>query len=158
MIALRLVRLIETHSESLAHGLMRKLESTTKCSDLSRVPRQEMEERCREVYQHLSEWLIHKTESDIEREYRRIGRRRLEQGVRFSHFYWAVMVIKEYLYEFLLREGITESPLDLRAGFELMRMVEQFFERAILYVASEYEQAGALGEKERMGHSHNIVA
>ena len=142
MIALRLVRLIESHSDTLAQGLMRKLESTPKCADLSRVPRQEMEERCREVYHNLTDWLTHKTESDIEREYRQIGRRRVEQGVRFSHFYWAVVVIKEHLYEFLLREGITETPLDLRAGFELMRLIEQFFERAILYVASEYEQAG----------------
>lgn len=158
MIALRLVRLIEAHSETLAHGLMRKLESTPRCSDLSRVPREEMEERCREVYQHLTDWLTHKTEPDIEREYRRIGRRRVEQGVRFSHFYWAVMVIKEYLYEFLLREGITETPLDLRGGFELMRMIEQFFERAILYVAYEYEQAGALGEGQKTGHSHSVLA
>ena len=157
MIALRLVRLIESHSETLAHGLMHRLEATPKCSDLSKVPREEMEERCREVYQHLSDWLIRKTESDIEREYRRIGRRRVEQGVRFSQFYWAVIVIKEYLYDFLIREGITESPLDLRGGFELVRLIEQFFERAILYVASEYEQAGALASKERTG-SHAVTA
>ncbi len=144
MIALRLVRLIEAHSDTLAHGLMRKLEATGKCSDLNKVPRHEMEERSREVYQHLTEWLIHKTESDIEREYRRIGRRRIEQGVRFSHFYWAVIATKEQLYEFLLREGVTETPLDLHAGFELVRLIEQFFERAILYVAAEYEQADVL--------------
>ncbi len=157
MIALRLVRLIETHSETLAHGLMRRLEATPKCSDLSRVPRQEMEERCREVYQNLSEWLTHKTESDIEREYRLIGRRRVQQGIRFSHFYWAVVVIKEHLYDFLVREGITETPLDLRAGFELMRLVEQFFERAILYVELEYEEAGALRAGERVT-SHPVTA
>ncbi len=144
MIALRLVRLIETHSETLAQNLMRKVDTTGKCSDLHKVPRTEMEARAREVYQNLSDWLIHKTESDIEREYRRIGRRRVEQGVHFSHFYWAMIYIKEELYEFLLREGVTESPLDLRAGFELVRLIEQFFERAVLYVALEYELAGAM--------------
>lgn len=147
MIALRLVRLIESHSEELARTLMRKMETDNKCTDLHKVPRQEMEERCREVYQHLSDWLIRKTDADIEREYRRIGRRRIEQGVRFTQFYWAVIVIKEHLYEFLLREGVTETPLDLHAGFELVRLIEQFFERAILYVAAEYEQAGALEGK-----------
>lgn len=144
MIALRLVRLIEAHSETLAQNLMRKLDSTEKCSDLRKVPRTEMEARAHEVYQHLSDWLIRKTESDIEREYRHIGRRRVEQGVHFSHFYWAMIYIKEELYDFLLREGITESPLDLRAGFELIRLIEQFFERAVLYVALEYELAGAI--------------
>jgi len=153
MIALRLVRLIEAHSESLAHGLMHKLEATPKCSDLSKVPRYEMEERCREVYQHLSDWLIRSTEVDIEREYRRIGRRRLEQGVRFSHFYWAVVIIKEHLWDSLMHEGVTETPLDLRAGFELIRLIEQFFERAIYYVALEYEQAGEL-----MRDDHAVMA
>lgn len=149
MIALRLVRLIEAHSEPLAHSLMRKLDSIDRCSDLNKVPREELEARCREVYQNLTDWLIRKTESDIEREYRRIGRRRVEQGVRFSHFYWAVIVIKEHLYDFLIREGVTETPLDLRAGFDLVRLIEQFFERAILYVACEYEQAGMLAHLER---------
>lgn len=149
MIALRLVRLIEAHSESLAHGLMRKVEASEKCSDLCRVPRYEMEERSREVYQHLSDWLIRSTEEDIEREYRRIGRRRVEQGVRFSHFYWAVVIIKEHLWDSLIHEGVTETPLDLRAGFELIRLIEQFFERAIYYVALEYEQAGAFMQDDR---------
>jgi len=154
MIALRLVRLIESNSDNLAHNLMRKLESTDKCSDLHKVPRPEMEERCREVYQHLSDWLVSKTESDIEREYRQIGRRRVQQGVRFSHLYWAVIVIKEHLYEFLLREGVTETPLDLHAGFELMRLIEQFFERAILYMALEYEQGGAMPHHSWSEHAH----
>jgi hypothetical protein len=152
------VRLIESHSESLAHELMHKLEVANRCSDLHKVPREEMEERCREVYQHLSDWLIYKTESDIEREYRRIGRRRVEQGVRFSHFYWAVIFIKEELYEFLRREGVTETPLDLHAGFETMRLIEQFFERAILYVALEYEQAGALPRHHRDEIAHTAHA
>ena len=64
-----------------------------------------------------------------------------------KQFYWAVIVTKEHLYEFLLREGVTETPLDLHGGFELVRLIEQFFERAILYVAAEYEQAGALEGK-----------
>ncbi len=155
MIALRLVRLIESHSELLAQNLMRKLDLMDKCSDLNKVPREELEARCREVYQNLTDWLIRKHESDIEREYRRIGRRRVEQGVRFSHFYWAVIAIKEELYDFLNREGVTETPLDLRAGFELIRLIEQFFERAILYVACEYELAGAIPRKE-LGAEHPV--
>jgi len=158
MIALRLVRLIEANSDTLAHGLMRKLESNPKCSDLSRVPRPEMEERCREVYQHLSDWLVRKTEVDIEREYRCIGRRRIEQGVRFSQFYWAVTVIKEHLFEFLIREGVTDTPLDLHAGFELVRLIERFFELAIFYVASEYEQAAAIATHHKSERGTVVIA
>ena len=139
MIALRLVRLIEQHSTPLAEGLMRKLDSCEKCSDLRRVPRQEVEERSREIYQHLSEWLVNKTEGDIERTYRRIARRRYEQGVSLSQLYWAMVITKEHLWDYLIHEGATESPLDLRAGFELIRLMEQFFEAAIYYMSKEYE-------------------
>ncbi len=139
MIALKLVRLIEAHSEELAHGLVQKLEKCEKCSDLHRAPRQELESRAHEIYRNLSDWLLTKTEPDVERVYRAIGRRRAEQGVHFSNFYWAMIVTKEHLYEFLDREGLHETPLELRAGFELFRMMEQFFERAMYYAALEYE-------------------
>lgn len=139
MIALKLVRLIEAHSEELAHGLIERMQKCEKCSDLARAPRQELEARAHEIYRNLSDWLLTKTETDVEKVYRSIGRRRAEQGVHFSHFYWAMIVTKEHLWEFLDCEGLEDTPINLRAAFELFRMTEQFFERAIYYAALEYE-------------------
>jgi hypothetical protein len=119
---------------------MRKLDASDKCSDLRNVPRHEVEERSREIYQHLSEWLVNKTEADIERLYREIARRRFEQGVSLSQLYWAFVITKEHLWDYLIHEGALETPLDLRAGFELIRLMEQFFETAIYYVSLEYEK------------------
>lgn len=148
MIALKLVRFIEGHSEDLAHGLIHRVELTAKCTDFQKVPRLELENRAHEIYQNLAEWLLNKTETDIENTFRSIGRRRAEQGVRFSHFYWVMMETKELLWEFLEREGLHETPVDLRAAFELIRLTEQFFERAIYYAALEYEEY-RLRESER---------
>lgn len=139
MIALKLVRLIEVHSEELAHGLIRKMEKCDKCSDLRKAPRQELEHRAHEIYQNLTTWLLTNTEAEIENRYRALGRRRAEQAVRFSHLYWAMIVTQEHLWEFLEEEGLHETPIDLRAGFELVRLTERFFERAIYYMALEYE-------------------
>jgi hypothetical protein len=147
MIALRLVRLIEHHSTPLAEGLMHKLDASDRCSDLRKVPQHEIEERSREIYQHLSEWLVNKTEGDIEQTYRRIARRRFEQGVSLSQLYWAFVITKEHLWDYLIHEGATESPLDLRAGFELIRLMEQFFESAIYYMSVEYEELQMQGLK-----------
>ncbi len=151
MLALRLVRLIESHSEMLARGLMTRIMVSAKCNDLHKVPEQELEERSREIYRNLSDWLLHKTESDIEHTYRRIGRRRAEQGVSFSQFYWAIIMTKEHLWDFLIQEGVTETPLDLQGSFELIRLTEQFFERAIYFVAEEYEE---YARKEHGHHGH----
>ena len=76
MIALRLVHLIESHSEQLAESLLRKIDRSTRAADLKKVSTQEIHERAREIYRHLSDWLLTKTESDIERFYTPLGRRR----------------------------------------------------------------------------------
>ena len=49
MIALRLVRLIESHSEELAESLLHKLERSSRAADLKKVPGREIRERTREV-------------------------------------------------------------------------------------------------------------
>jgi hypothetical protein len=147
MIALRLVRLIEHHSDQLTEELMRKLDACDKCRELRMVPRAEIEERAREIYRQLSEWLINKTERDIERTYRQVARRRFKQGVPLSAVYWAIMTTKEHLWDYLIHEGATESPLDLQAGFELIRLMEQFFVTAIYYMSLEYEELPGEGAK-----------
>src|SRR4051794_22774084 len=106
MIALKLVRLIETHHEELAHSLMRKVEQSTKCAELKKfVPRQELEMRVEEVYRHLSDWLLNKTEHDIFIVYTELGKHRFEQGVPFEQFLWGIMLVKENLWDFLERES-----------------------------------------------------
>ena len=81
MLALRLVRLIEAHSDQLAQGLLDKILSSERTSDYRRVDRAEMQQAVRDIYQHLSEWLLTKTESDIELRYTRLGSRRAEEGI-----------------------------------------------------------------------------
>lgn len=139
MIALRLVRLIEAHSDELAHGLIRKFESCRKCEELRNVPRQELENRAREIYHNLGEWLLSKTESDIEDNYTAIARRRADQGVSLSAVLWALILTQDHLWEFIHEEGFANSGIGLHAGFELMQLTNQFFERAMYYVAKEYE-------------------
>ena len=75
MLALRLVRLIEDHSDELAEGLTHRLLSSDRAKALRHVPASELHERCHEVYRHLSDWLLNKTEADIEQA-RGIGRAR----------------------------------------------------------------------------------
>ena len=79
MLASRLVRLIETHSEPLATGLLRKIQFCDKCRDFSSVPPEEFKQRVTEIYRNLGEWLLGKSEQEIERRYREIGRRRAHQ-------------------------------------------------------------------------------
>jgi len=139
MIALRLVRLIESHSEQLTESLIHKLERSSRAADLQKVPEDEIRERSREVYRNLSVWLLSKTEDDIERVYTPLGRRRAEQGVDLSALCWGLMMTEENLWDFLEMEGMRERPLEILGGFELLRLLDLFFYQAIYFATLGYE-------------------
>ena len=148
MFAVRLVNLIETHADKLSEGLLHKLKTTDQCSELlEKVPDEELTRRTHEIYRNLSEWLLTKTESEIEERYVGLGIRRARQGVSFSSFLWAISTTKEYLWEFLQREGLLEEPLELFGELELLHSLERFFDR-ILYFASIGFESARRGEIE----------
>lgn len=141
MLALRLVHLIESHSDELADGLIRKLHTSDRMRDLRRVPASELHARCHEIYRNLSGWLLTKTESDIEEVYVKLGARRAEQGVSLAHLIWAITQTKEHLWDFLDREGLHGGAQDVYGELELLRQLDQFFDRAMYFAAEGHAQA-----------------
>jgi hypothetical protein len=65
MLAVKLVRLIEKHSEQLSREL----------SDLHKVPPDELEARTREIHRNLSDWLLDKADAQVEGRYTELGKR-----------------------------------------------------------------------------------
>lgn len=140
MFAIRLVQLIEAHSDRLSQGLMQRVRSSERCSELvHNVPADELERRTREVYRNVADWLLTRTESEIEERYLGLGSRRARQGVSFSQFFWAMSLTKEFLWEYLWTEGLLEQPVELWGEMELLHSLELFFERALYYSALGYE-------------------
>jgi len=140
MIALRLVRLIEKHSEELTQSLLWKIETSARTSDLRKVPTDEFCGRVHEILRHLSEWLLTKTCSDIEKRYFEIGERRAAQGVALSDFCWGIVLTKEHLWEFLQSQGFMRGPVEIYGELELLRLLDQFFDRALCFATEGYEQ------------------
>ncbi len=141
MLAIRLVRLIELHAERLSRDLTQKLENDPLCSDMRRVPPTELSARSYEIFRNLSEWLLYTTEHEVERVYTEIGVRRSQQGVAFSHLLYAITATKEELWKFLQDEGVVTKPVELFAEMELFRLLDQFFDKALYYMAAGYENA-----------------
>ena len=141
MIALRLVRLIETHSEELAEGLTQKLPSSDRTRDLRKVPANELHHRCHEIYRNLSDWLLTKTENDLEVVYKALGARRASQGVSMAALTWAILLTKEHLWSFLEWEGVHGGLHNVFGELELLRQLEQFFDRAVYHATAGYEEA-----------------
>ena len=140
MIALRLVRLIESHSDELAESLTHKVLSSERTRAIRAVPASELHARCHEIYRHLSDWILTKTESDIERTYVALGARRAKQGVGLAALTWALMLTKENLFEFLASEGLHGTAESVFGELELLRSLDQFFDRAVYHATVGYEQ------------------
>ena len=104
MLAYRLVRLIETHSDALAAGLLEKVQSSELTRAYRNVAPEELRQRVYEIYRHLGDWLLGKSAFDIEQRYEEIGARRVHQGVPISELIWVIILTKENLWEFL-QEG-----------------------------------------------------
>lgn len=139
--AIRLVRLIETHADRLAHGLQHKFLHAPHCEDLKKVPATELKERSYEIYRNLSDWLTAKSEAEIEHRYVALGARRASQGVALSNLVWAITATKEHLWEFLESEGFADKPVELFGELELLHRIEMFFDRALYYATVGYEKA-----------------
>jgi hypothetical protein len=146
MLAMRLVRLIESHADRLSQALTRRLENDPFCSQLRKVPREELEARSYEIFSNLTDWLLYKTEHDLKRAYTEIGVRRAKQQVALSHVLYAINATKEQLWVFLQDEGVVTQPVELFAEMELFRLLDQFFDKAIYYLTAGYESARVFKE------------
>jgi hypothetical protein len=144
LLAYRLVRLIEAHSDQLARNLLENVKDSDKTSAyLTHVPQEELRSRVSEVYKNLGEWLLGKTEADVQHRYQEIGARRAAQQVPLTQLISALVLTKDTLWEFLLREAVVERPVEVFGELELLQLLDQFFDRAIYYAAVGYEQATA---------------
>jgi len=146
MLAYRLVRLIEAHSDALAAGLLHTVQSSKLTRDYKKVPEEELKQRVYEIYRHLGEWLLARTEFDINERYREIGARRAEQNVPLSQLVWVIVLTKENLWEYLKHEAGIVRPAEIFGELEMLQLLDQFFERAIFYAAVGYENARATAE------------
>jgi hypothetical protein len=154
MLAYRLVRLIETHSDALAAGLLEKVQNSELTRSYRNVAPEELKQRVYEIYRHLGDWLLGKSAFDIEQRYEEIGTRRVHQGVPISELIWVIILTKENLWEFLKKENIMERPVEVFGELEMLQLLDQFFDRAIYYASVGYERALSAHELPHAGVGH----
>jgi hypothetical protein len=152
MLAYRLVRLIETHSDALAASLLEKVHHSPLLEGYGKVPAEELKQRVYEIYRHLGDWLLSKSEHDIETRYSEIGGRRAAQGVPLSQLTWTIILTKENLWEFLKTETVMDRPTEVFGELEMLQLLDQFFDRAIYCAALGYERHEAIRRVEIAVH------
>lgn len=141
MLGLKLVRLIESHSAELAQGLTNRILESERTCDFCKIPPEELQLAAAAVYRNLGEWLLQKTEADIEKRFRAIAARRAAQRVGLHQFVWALIISRDHLWQFLQREAFVDTAMELFGKLELQLMLNQFFDRAVYYGILGYDEA-----------------
>ena len=140
IMAHRLMKLIETHADALAETLETRIANSDRCSDYTRVSGEELKTLVGGIYSHLGEWLVSKTEEEVERRYTMIGTRRAEQCVPVSQLLWCMVLVKENLWSYLNGIDALENVSEIFGEVELMQMVDQFFDRAMYFAVRGHER------------------
>jgi hypothetical protein len=140
MVGARLVHLIENHSQILAAGLTEKLRQSERTSDFCKIPPEDLRRATEEVYCNLGEWLLTKTERDIEKRFRAVAARRAEEGVALHQFVWALIISRNYLWKYLREEAFADSVLQLYDELEMQQLLNQFFDRALYFSVLGYNE------------------
>jgi hypothetical protein len=151
ILAYRLLRLVETHSDALAASLLEKTRTSPMLPSYSNVPPEELRDRVHGIYRHLAEWLLAKGDLDVEKRYLEIGAQRAHQGVPLSQLLWVIVLTKRNLWEFMKQASVLDRPTEVASELEVSELLDQFFDRAIYYAAVGYEQALEPAEPSRAG-------
>jgi hypothetical protein len=141
MLGIKLVRLIEEHSESLSRRLTEQIYKSERTSDFHKIPPKDLQLAASEVYRNLGEWLLQKTESDIESRFEAIAARRAAEGIRLHQAVWALMLTRDHLWRFLRQQALADNIVALHGELELQLLLNQFFDRAIFYAILGYTEA-----------------
>ena len=141
MLGMKLVRLIERHSDNLSRKLAEQICKSERTSDFHKIPAAHLRLAATDVYRNLGEWLLQKTEREIARRFRLIAAQRATEGIRLHQFVWALMLTRDHLFQFLRRDAFADTIIELHGELELHQLLNQFFDRAVYYAILGYEEA-----------------
>lgn len=98
------MHLIESHSQELASELLNRVHESAHLTSFSKVPDHELRQRVQEIYGHLGQELVFRTEGEIAGHMPRSARGAIAKASFSSELLWATILMKDNLWDFLGRE------------------------------------------------------
>jgi len=141
MVALRLVRLIETYSDKIAAGLAAKIDTSARRGAVQQFPKFELLIFIRDLLEQLKEWLLDNKKTEIKDHFCEMGARLAAQGIALAHICRVAVITKEQLWRFLQEQALPR-PIELYGEMELLWIVSQFFDRTLCCIVEGYGQSG----------------
>ena len=144
MLAQRLIALIETHADALTQTVLTDLAMDPRTRSLQ-LPQDELEARVFATYHSLGEWIGEANDDRLRAAYESWGAMRFRQEMSIGEVGYALILVKHHLRRFVRDHGLIEPAGD--------RLVSEFFDRAMYYLARGYEDEAARHD----GHAEAVA-
>ena len=150
MLSVKLIKLIETHAESLAREVVTDLVTNEHTPAFHDIAKSELEPRIFKLYHNLGNWVADPDSNAIRAEYEEWGQTRGHQGFPASEIVYSLILTKKHLRRYIRDYGYAAftndransgelTPLELYGIQQLNYAVGDFFDQALYYVALGYE-------------------
>lgn len=149
MISTRLVRLIEQHTDELSYELTVKLHQAPRTHSLQKIPAADLQRRIHETLHDFHSWLLRNDAHKSQERYQDLGRHHAAHAVSLPDICWAIVLIKEHLWDFVSKQVFHTTPIEIHAELELIRLLDLFFDGMMFHVAEGYEQVRGKHEADK---------
>ena len=150
MLSLRLIKLIETHAESLTREVVEDLLTNEHTPSFRRLTKAELEPRVFRFYHGLGNWICDPNDVTVQAEYEEWGKIRCHQGIPMSEIVYCLILTKKHLRRYIRDHGLVAfsgdltvseglAPLELYSIQELNYAVGDFFDQALYHLTLGYE-------------------
>jgi len=141
MVSENLAVMIKENADELTKRLCKDLLNREETKSYKKLNQDIVYERVYEVYSKLDNWLNGgKTKSQEMKEYfTDLGKKRCREGVPLQEEVMTLMLIKRYLWLFVLEKNFFDSSYALNNALQFNNRVVLFFDRIIFYVSKGYE-------------------
>jgi hypothetical protein len=151
MLSVRLIKLIETHAESLTREVVEDILTNQHTHSFHHIPAGELGPRVFKLFQHLGNWIGNPNDEPIRAEYEDLGRTRARQSISISEVVYSVILVKKHLRRYIREnanvifsgDAVTPAefmPLEIYSIQELNYEVGDFFDRALYYLIRGHEK------------------
>ena len=150
MLSRRIIKLIETHADSLTQEVVQDVQTNEHTRSHARIPTEELSFRVLTLYRNLGNWIGDPKDDAIRHEYEEWGKIRCQQGIPTSELAFCLILMKKHLRMYIREHAAVVFsgdrlvpgemvPLELYSIQELNYVVGDFFDRALWYLLRGYE-------------------
>lgn len=147
MIYERFIRLVEEHADDLITSWIKEVRNNPSTPGYKNIPEAVLKSRVFDVYQRLGNWLNDEDPkyTAVANHFVKLGLERSAEGIKGSEITYAVILARVVLWKYVMDQIVIHGALDLQQALDFYQRVNNFFDKAIYFIAVGVEKSQQKG-------------